>query len=500
MKNTIRSIAMLLSLLILLGSFVSCANTSGGEDTVPDTTAAVTVEETATASEVTTAEETLFAPDDLDEKYNFNETITIYLWSDHRMTEFYADETGDLIEDAIFKRNIAVSERLGIEFEFVEEKGDNTAYKTWIQKAENDWQSDNAYDIYSGYSRAIPLLTLSNMTANLLAYEAFNVEKPWWPEALTSECTINDKLYFCTGDIATSVLWYMNALMYNKDLYSAHISTDKNPMDLVQNNEWTLDTFFGFVKDIHVDDGNGKKDDLDFLGATIYSYDIDSFQISAGITSLEKSETDGIKMSEAWNSQRCADVCELVGNYLNSPGVYAATGKTRTVFDNQRSIFHLDRLFLISGADNLTTEKIEFSYGVVPVPKFDTAQESFKTDLGDPFSLYAVNSQAKNIEAAVTTLEAMGSENYRSVTPAVFEVAMKIRYTDDPQVSEMFDILRAGLSFDLGVLYGYEFGGLTYNLFKDTALSANPSGFLSSLKKSQRIIDSSIKKIIEIYG
>jgi len=500
MKNTIRSIAMLLSLLILLGSFVSCANTSGGEDTVPDTTAAVTVEETATASEVTTAEETLFAPDDLDEKYNFNETITIYLWSDHRMTEFYADETGDLIEDAIFRRNIIVSERLGIEFEFVEEKGDNTAYKTWIQKAENDWQSDNAYDIYSGYSRAIPLLTLSNMTANLLAYEAFNVEKPWWPEALTSECTINDKLYFCTGDIATSVLWYMNALMYNKDLYSAHISTDKNPMDLVQNNEWTLDTFFGFVKDIHVDDGNGKKDDLDFLGATIYSYDIDSFQISAGITSLEKSETDGIKMSEAWNSQRCADVCELVGNYLNSPGVYAATGKTRTVFDNQRSIFHLDRLFLISGADNLTTEKIEFSYGVVPVPKFDTAQESFKTDLGDPFSLYAVNSQAKNIEAAVTTLEAMGSENYRSVTPAVFEVAMKIRYTDDPQVSEMFDILRAGLSFDLGVLYGYEFGGLTYNLFKDTALSANPSGFLSSLKKSQRIIDSSIKKIIEIYG
>jgi len=500
MKNTIRSIAMLLSLLILLGSFVSCANTSGGEDTVPDTTAAVTVEETATASEVTTAEETLFAPDDLDEKYDFNETITIYLWSDHRMTEFYADETGDLIEDAIFRRNIIVSERLGIEFEFVEEKGDNTAYKTWIQKAENDWQSDNAYDIYSGYSRAIPLLTLSNMTANLLAYEAFNVEKPWWPEALTSECTINDKLYFCTGDIATSVLWYMNALMYNKDLYSAHISTDKNPMDLVQNNEWTLDTFFGFVKDIHVDDGNGKKDDLDFLGATIYSYDIDSFQISAGITSLEKSETDGIKMSEAWNSQRCADVCELVGNYLNSPGVYAATGKTRTVFDNQRSIFHLDRLFLISGADNLTTEKIEFSYGVVPVPKFDTAQESFKTDLGDPFSLYAVNSQAKNIEAAVTTLEAMGSENYRSVTPAVFEVAMKIRYTDDPQVSEMFDILRAGLSFDLGVLYGYEFGGLTYNLFKDTALSANPSGFLSSLKKSQRIIDSSIKKIIEIYG
>ena len=161
MKESIRVIAMLMSLVILFGTFVSCANTSGGEDTVPDTTVA----QTATATEAATTEQIL-------------QTITIYLWSDHRMTEFYADETGDLIEDAIFRRNIKVSERLGIEFEFVEEKGDNTAYKTWIQKAENDWQSDNAYDIYSGYSRAIPLLTLSNMTANLLAYEASMLKSP----------------------------------------------------------------------------------------------------------------------------------------------------------------------------------------------------------------------------------------------------------------------------------------------------------------------------------
>ncbi len=495
MKKYVRLIAMLLALVTLLGVAVSCANTNGGEET---TAGGATTNAPSDTEAATTEEETLYVPDDLEESYNFDQTITFFIWDDWRMMEFYSDETGDLIDDAIYHRNERVQNRLGVTFEWVEAPGDSGDYKDWITKAENDWAADNDFDIYAGYSRTIPLLTLRNMSANLLAQEAFSVEKPWWPEALTTECTINDKLFFATGDIATSMLWYMVAFMYNKDLYKDYFGEEKTPMDMVTNDEWNLQNFLAMVQDVYVDsDNNGQKDVTDFYGASIYSTDITAFMIGAGITSLEKAEDGSLRISEKWNSQRCADICETVGEAMKLRGIIC--NDDRSTFRTQQSVFHMDRVFNICGVDNGDPTPYEFSVGVVPVPKFDESQQEYKTNLGNPYTMYAINAQSKELEATATTLEAMASENYRSVTPAVFEVAMKVRYTDDAQVAEMFDILKNNVSFDVGQLYYYATEKLPAKVFSDTCLSGNPSGFLSALKKSERVINNKIKEIMKGY-
>ena len=496
MKKYLRIIALVMAILTLSGMFAACAETG-----TTDTTTAADVAATEAPTVETTVEETLYAPDDLAESYNFGETITIYLWKDYTMMEFYAEETGDVIDDAIFNRNIAVEDRLGIEFEYVEEKGSSSDYENWIKKAENDWQADNSYDIYAGYSRSAPLMTLKGMTVNLLDYEAFSVEKPWWPEALTTECTINDKLYFCSGDISTNLLWMMIGTFYNRELYNTYFPAEKSPMDMVEDNEWTMEKFFSMVQDIYTDDGNSKKDDADFYGLVLYETNIDAFQTGAGIISIERDPENGLKISEGWNSQRCADACELVGNFIDSDGViYNTSTKIRNIFYEERALFITDRLFIVAGKDTSETGKIEFSYGLVPQPKFDTQQESYLTNVGHPFTMYAVNSQSKKIEASVTTLEAIGSANHRTVTPAVFEVAMKVRYTDDPQTSSMYDLLREGISFDIGRLYASTFQNGTANLFRTTAKSGNPAGLLSNIKKNEKVIKKGITTIMEFYG
>ena len=496
MKKFLRITALIMALLTLSGTIVACADTGSGETT----TEAVVAETQAPVVE-TTAEETLYALDDLAESYNFNETITVYMWKDYTMMEFYAEETGDIIDDAIFNRNIAVEDRLGITFEYVEEKGSSSDYENWIKKAENDWQADNSYDIYAGYSRSAPLMTLKGMTVNLLDYDAFSVEKPWWPAALTTECTINEKLYFCSGDISTNLLWMMIGTFYNKELYNTYFAGEKSPMDMVEDNEWTMEKFFSMVQDIYQDDGNAKKDDADFYGLVLYETNIDAFQTGAGIISIERDPENGLKISEGWNSQRCADACELVGNFIDSDGViYNTSTKIRNIFYEERALFITDRLFIVAGKDTSETGKIEFSYGLVPQPKFDTQQESYLTNVGHPFTMYAVNSQSKKIEAAVTTLEALGSANHRTVTPAVFEVAMKVRYTDDVQTSGMYDLLREGISFDIGRLYAATFQNGTANLFRTTAKSGNPAGLLSNIKKNEKVIKKGITTIMEFYG
>ena len=114
--------------------------------------------------------------------------------------------------------------------------------------------------------------------------------------------------------------------------------------------------------------------------------------------------------------------------------------------------------------------------------------------------MYAVNSQSKKLEAAVITLEALGSANHRTVTPAVFEVAMKVRYTDDPQTSSMYDILRDGISFDIGRLYAETFNNATANIFRTTATSANPSGLSTNIKKHKKAFADAIEKIMSFYN
>ena len=115
MKKFLRIIALVMAILTLSGTVAACAETG-----TTDTTTAADVAATEAPTVETTAEVTLYAPDDLAESYNFGETITIYMWKDYTMMEFYAEETGDVIDDAIFNRNIAVEDRLGIEFEYVE--------------------------------------------------------------------------------------------------------------------------------------------------------------------------------------------------------------------------------------------------------------------------------------------------------------------------------------------------------------------------------------------
>lgn len=499
MKRITQMIALILSLITVLGLLAACANTSGGETTAESaSTTAPSIE----MEEATTAEETLFENDSLDDKYDFGETVTVFMWANYTMLEFYAKEDGGLISEAIVARNSSVEERLGITLEFVEENCFAGNYATtWVQKAANDQQADNTYDIYAGYSQAVPYMAIKGMTADLLEYEAFNVSKPWWPAALTEECTINDKLYFCSGDISTNLLWMMIGTFYNTDLYEQYFPGEKSPMDMVEDNEWTMEKFFGMTRDLYTDDGNGIKDISDTYGCILYATNIDAFQTAAGIISIEKDDTSGLKISEGWKSQRCADVCDLVGEFIKGQGVYYQDDiSVREIFFQQRGVFITDRLFIVAGKDTVETAKIEFSYGLVPQPKYEASQENFMTNVGHTFTMYAANPNSPIIEAAVTTLEAMGSANHRSVTPVVFEVAMKVRYTDNPQTARMYDIIRENISFDIGRLFSSTFRDATANTFRTTATSANPSSFLTNVKKNEKVIQAGIKTLMEFYG
>ena len=245
-----RTISLALVLMMLLGAFAGC-----GSDPA-ETTASAEVTDT-TAAETET--ETLYEPDDLPADLRYDgETINTFGWSGPAAIEFFAEEmNGELVNDAIYQRNLSVEERLGVQLEYVLQPGAYNDRNTWANTVVNSVQAgDGAYDIASGYSMSGATLAFKGVSINLNDLQYLNFDKPWWPASLQEEATCGGKLYFCSGDISTYMIYYLYGTYFNKQLIIDHDL--ENPYDLVREGTWTLDKMMEMSSGIYQDlNGDG---------------------------------------------------------------------------------------------------------------------------------------------------------------------------------------------------------------------------------------------------
>ena len=56
-------------------------------------------------------------------------------------------------------------------------------------------------------------------------------------------------------------------------------------------------------------------------------------------------------------------------------------------------------------------------------------------------------------ERAAAVLATLGYYGEQLTTPAIFEVTFKGKFSKEPAIIEMFDVIRNGICFDMGLLY-----------------------------------------------
>ncbi len=510
MKKLLCVMLAVLMLVSMAISATSCANTDDpASDNTADTTTAAPAGDNADTqapegNDSSVADTT--APEEIDtglpEGLDFDgQTISFLIWSDHTMKEFYVEDiTGDIIGDQIHERNANVSDTLDIKLMYTEEPGNDSKMSKFIQKAETDINSGACeYDIIAGYSRTAPAMALDGNLVELTEAKYLDFDQPWWPKALIDECMINDKLYFCSGDISTNLLWMMTATFFNTDLMTQYGLED--PYELVNKNQWTVDKMIEMTTQRYNDvDGGGEKDEGDVYGNVIYNINVDAFFTSSGFIALEKDNNGEIIISPTLTSEKIYGLIDKLGEYLNGPDVYyKSSTSVRDIFFEQRAIFTSDRVFIVAGKDNGKAGKIEFEYGIVPVPKFDSAQQEFYTSVGHPFTMYAISIGIKDneLDGISATLEMLAADSYRLVTPQVFESAMKVKYASDNKASAMYDILRENVRFDLGRLYSSNIGDL-YKTMR-TQVFNNSKTFASQYKTLSKLINKGIDAISAAY-
>ncbi len=395
--------------------------------------------------------------------------VCMFVPSNLSFAEFFVEEqTGDIVDDAIYDRNLAVSERLNVSFSFRAESNTWAERNTYADMiSQSALAGDAAYDIVAGYSMSVASLAASGVLIDLTSTEYLDFSKPWWSDSLLAESTVNGKLYFASGDISTSMLYYMYGTYFNKD-----ILTDfglENPYDLVDNNQWTIDKMLEMSRDIYEDlDRDGKKSKNDRFGfATMATY-CDPFWFSAGLRTTEINE-DGIpEISDDFTSERAAKLVEMLTGFFHDTDDGLLDGDI-IMFSWGNTLFTNHELLHAATA----LRDADFAYGLVPIPKYDAGQEEYVTVASFPYNLYGIPIDAKDPDMSSAVMEALASEGYYNVTPVVFETAMKVKYTTDEDSARMYDIIRSSVSFDFGRVFCDSLGAHTYSLFRHTVANNN---------------------------
>ncbi len=388
-----------LALIILSLLLSSCGETQldPKETTASDSSAETTADPNA---------------DDLPAELDFNnETITMLVRGDMSLPEFYVEEaTGDIVDDALFKRNQSVSERLNVNFEFIEEPG---AYDKRIEFAHKLTQSvlanDQAYDVVAGYSMAIANLAAGGMLYNLNETEYLDFSKPWWSKNLIEQSSIDGKLYFASGDISTNLIYMMYGTFFNKDMLKDF--NLEEPYQMVLDGTWTIDKMFEMSTDVYADlNSNDKKDIYDRFGVVSYEVFLDAYFWGSGLKTIDLKNDGTAEISSLFSSEKAQDLLEkLCGFYHVSNDGYINQNGNDHLYDyfaQGNVMFDINEI--ASAAKYMRDSNV--NYGVVPIPKYDENQGEYYTIASFPYTLYGIPMNSENPDMISAVLEALASE------------------------------------------------------------------------------------------
>ena len=237
MKRSITIILLIATLLVTLAACVDAPDAGNQGD--------VNAEETET-------ELLDNIPDDL--KFNGEDVVIL----SRSMQGWTQDEVAvpelnsEPVNDAMFNRNVAVSDRLGVNIVSAAIE-DPSAYVPVeeVQRAVKAGSAD--YDLLAGAAYVAAPAALDGTFYDLTNLTYLDLDQSYWMQGYNESMSFMGKQYTATGDIALSTYRFTFVTLFNKDEFDN--SSVPYLYDAVSNEEWTLDYQHQIIADRYQDTG-----------------------------------------------------------------------------------------------------------------------------------------------------------------------------------------------------------------------------------------------------
>ena len=452
-SNFRRVMAILLCLLMMSSALIACAKDSGQPSAT--TPAAVT---TAVPDETEPAETKLTSSvTPIDMGNNELSIITrapyAYMYPYH---EILAEETtGDLLNDAIRKRNMIIEDRYNCTLVVhATDKDDIVNMVNQVVLSNN-----GEFDIIVSSVKHNVTWAQKQYLVEMHEYDDIvQFEQPWWMGHIMDATSLSGKNFFCPSDVNIAAFHAIGITYFNKKV--AEENKIENLYDLVREGKWTFDKMNTLCTDIYSDlNGSQSIDAEDAFGMALNSYSWQPLFYGGGGLMIVKNADDVPELVSTKEST--INYLEKLVNFANASGYvfnanhygYGGTQLAEKFRDGQ-SLFYIEASYSLPNLRNM-----EVDFGVLPMPKASEAQEDYISSIHiDHSSAMSVPVSNFDFELTASLLEDMAFYSYHNIRPVFIEQMIKTRDSRDADSGEMFDYIYEHVVLDLALVFSNKIG------------------------------------------
>ncbi|MCL2518109.1 MAG: hypothetical protein FWF15_06045 [Oscillospiraceae bacterium] len=402
--------------------------------------------------------------------------------------DLYADELiGDLINDAVYERNIFLEEKYNFKINVttiaVPDYPGNVIRRSVMS-------SEDLYDVaYDGFNWTLSMVQ-ENMLTDLYTLPHINFSKPYWRENINKDLSLGNKLYLTFGEHMLSINAGLYGVFFNKAI--AEDLDVENLYNTVRDNKWTIEKYYNLSKGVVTDlNGDGIFDFYDLWGTTTQTHNAYTFLIASGEKIADKDENDFLELS--LNNPRAVSVLELSAEFLMDKTatmiVDPDAERLWRIFPEGRALFSEGALMQTPGMRNM-----EVDFGILPNPKFEETQERYyHTPSVWNACLMLVPVTITQPEIIGYILELLAAKSTDTLTPAYYDLQLTHKLTRDEESGKMLDIMFSTVTFDMGA--AFNFGGLLSMVIN---VGARGTNFASSYQSAENRAQVEIDKLTDV--
>ena len=451
-SSTLKRLTAALLCSVMVGaSLISCSSDAPANNGTNDTTAADTTAETAAE----TADPSL--PDVEISDYNGKEFhVFAPSWS-HYKTSFFADgETGDVMNDAVFKRRTQTEEYLNLKLTHTIQGDVMKLYDTIrpiVMAGEDTYQL-----ILTHFYHCVAAILSDGLLYDQNKIAAIDFSKPYWNHLVNENLNVDGHQYYSSSDMMMSETIVM---LFNKSIVTNYKMED--PYELVRSGDWTIDKMLAMIETATKDlNGDSVIDHVnDQLGLTGEYWRYSAFLGASDIFLAEKDASAGLRLS--LNGERTVKLTEKFDKLINgtkSTFTWKVNATDICAMDTGRVLFQMEEL-----ANFFKYRETDVDFGILPLPKYDSAQDQhYAIELS---GFIGVPATVGDPEMAGKVLEMLAYFSMDTTQPVYYEQVLGEKLSRDADSKEMLNLIFDSIVVDPGRVWfgnGSAMGNLFYTI------------------------------------